>query len=177
VMYEATLRYAEYATDTFDEYADSAFGIVTIHRAENTDNPAQLSRIIQGLGSLRYPLLFPVHPRTEVILQDLTLPGNIHTVKPVSSMTLLSLVRRADVVITDSGGLQKEAVWLGTRCLTLRSETEWTESLGGGWNQLVGSDPDRMLAADKIKPTGPAPEFGFIDGRYASQHMVEVLLR
>ncbi len=177
VMYEATLRYAEDSSDPFEEFSDSGFGIVTVHRADNTDNPGQLSGIIRGLGLLGYPLLFPVHPRTAIRLRGLTLPENIHTVEPVSYRTMLSLVRRADVVITDSGGLQKEALWLGTRCLTLRNETEWTETLGGGWNQLVGSDADRLLAADSERPAGAIPEFGFVGGQFASRHIVDILLQ
>lgn len=177
VMYEATLRYAEDSSDPFEEFSDSGFGIVTVHRADNTDNPGQLSGIIRGLGLLGYPLLFPVHPRTAIRLRGLTLPENIHTVEPVSYRTMLSLVRRADVVITDSGGLQKEALWLGTRCLTLRNETEWTETLGGGWNQLVGSDADRLLAADSERSAGAIPEFGFVGGQFASRHIVDILLQ
>lgn len=177
VMYEATVRFAENAKDRFHDLSDGSFGIVTVHRAENTDDPDRLAGILQGLGMLDIPLLFPVHPRTMLRLSSIAMPDNVRKIEPLSYRTMLSLVRRASLVVTDSGGLQKEAIWLGTRCLTLRNETEWIESLKGGWNQLVGADPVLLKAAALELPAGNPPEFGFEDGRFASEHIVEALTR
>lgn len=106
-------------------------------------------------------------------------------VAPVGYRSMLSLVKRAAVVLTDSGGLQKESVWLGTRCVTLRAETEWLETLDRDWNQLVGSDPERIVAAvDRVldlksssDSAAKIPPFGNVAGRLASDLIAEVLSR
>ncbi len=175
VMYEATLRFSIGAIDPYDAMSDRAFGVLTLHRAENTDDPVRLNSIMQGVGELNMPILFPVHPRTKNRLKGISLPANITMVDPVGYRSMLSLVRRAEVVLTDSGGLQKESVWLGTRCITLRDETEWVETLEGRWNQLVGADPEKIQAAVERSTQGPAPTFGYVDGRFASEYIVEVL--
>lgn len=137
--------------------------LVTAHRAANVDDPARLARLVDILLGLALPVFFPVHPRTHgrLAAADLLAPleaaETIHLVKPLDYASAMALARGARAVLTDSGGLQKEAVWLGTQCLTLRPSTEWVETLEGGWNTLVDLDASRVEAALAAQPIGAAP--------------------
>jgi UDP-GlcNAc3NAcA epimerase len=123
--------------------------VATIHRAENTDEPRRLSAILRALDALPAPVLFPMHPRVKQVIaaQALTLGRNITALDPVGYVAMMAMVRDARAVLTDSGGLQKEAYWLGVPCITLRDETEWVETVASGWNTLAGADPARITAA------------------------------
>jgi UDP-N-acetylglucosamine 2-epimerase len=120
----------------------------TCHRAETVDNPERLRLIVELLQSLPGPVLFPVHPRTKRELlrtrlwQKLQRSGAIHPIAPIDHDTTLSLISQAGTVITDSGGVQREAYWCGTPCLTLRDRTEWVELVECGANRLVGQDAE-----------------------------------
>jgi UDP-GlcNAc3NAcA epimerase len=107
----------------------------------------------------------------------MTLPSNVELRPPQSYLSMLRLVRGAERVLTDSGGLQKEAVWLGTPCVTLRAETEWVETLAGGWNILADADPDRIESAALAEPDGPPPAVGVVDGLSASRRVASILSR
>jgi len=113
--------------------------LATVHRAETVDDPERLRTAVELLGSLELPVVVPVHPRTSAAMEreSLSWPDGVAALAPVGYLDMLSLVAHAEAVLTDSGGLQKEAVLLGTRCLTLRPETEWPETLAGGWNTVV----------------------------------------
>jgi len=131
--------------------------LATIHRAENTDNYERLKNILEALSSLDKPVIFPVHPRTRnKILEyklDSLLKGSLVTVEPVGYLDMISLEKNAYAILTDSGGVQKEAFWLKVPCITLRAETEWVETVRYGWNRLVGADKEKILdAALNIKP-------------------------
>lgn len=117
---------------------DKDYCLLTIHRAENTDNREMLSAILHELGSLKGLLIWPIHPRTKIKLKEfeLKLPENIKTIDPVGYLNVLELISSAQLILTDSGGIQKEAYCLKTPCITLRNETEWEETLSFGWNQL-----------------------------------------
>jgi len=123
--------------------------LATIHRAENTDDPARLAAIVAALGDLDRPILLPLHPRTRKALTaaGLALPPRVRACEPLGHLDLVRALRDADLALTDSGGLQKEACWLGVPCVTLRDETEWVETVQCGWNVLVGADRDRIVAA------------------------------
>jgi len=126
------------------------FGVVTLHRPANVDDPAQLAALMQVLGTLaaRLPLLFPVHPRTRARIEALGLvaaPG-LHLLPPLPYRPFLALWRRAALVLTDSGGLQEETTALGTPCLTLRDNTERPVTVDLGTNEIAGTDPARILA-------------------------------
>jgi UDP-GlcNAc3NAcA epimerase len=158
-----------------------AYAVATVHRAENTDNLARLGEILSGLGRLGIPVVFPMHPRTRGVIERHELGadldgGTVITSEPLGYLDMLALVSTARCVITDSGGLQKEAVWLGVPCVTVRDETEWIETLEGGWNVLVGADAARLVsAAERERPeTKPPAVFG---GGHASRRIVEVLVR
>ncbi|MDX2194081.1 MAG: UDP-N-acetylglucosamine 2-epimerase (non-hydrolyzing) [Gemmatimonadales bacterium] len=141
------------------------FAVATIHRAENTDDAGRLSRLVRALGDLGLPVLLPLHPRTAGALArcGLTLPPAVRAVAPLGHAELLGLARDAHVVLTDSGGLQKEAYFVGTPCITLRGETEWVETVATGWNVLVDADSDRLrdaLRRFEVRPAERPPLYG-----------------
>lgn len=123
--------------------------LATVHRSENTDNLARLSQILDALNSLDEPVVFPVHPRTRKVISGARsrIKGHVRLIDPVGYLDMVALAGAARMVLTDSGGLQKEAYWLGVPCLTMREETEWVETVGAGWNMLVGSDSRRIVQA------------------------------
>ncbi|HTU70969.1 MAG TPA: UDP-N-acetylglucosamine 2-epimerase (non-hydrolyzing) [Candidatus Baltobacteraceae bacterium] len=139
------------------------FALATIHRAANTDDVAIFARLIAGLRRTGMRVIFPVHPRTQRLVELLCVGAsdNIVTCEPLSYREMLALQAHARVVITDSGGMQKEAITLGTPCVTLRDRTEWNETLEGGWNVLAGSDPCAIaLAARREPPRERVAPFG-----------------
>lgn len=142
--------------DELEAIIRSKFSVATVHRAANVDNIERLESILEALGEAGHPIIFPVHPRTEARVDGagLTMPGNIKVIPPVGYSLMAKLVAAASSVITDSGGLQKEAYWLATPCITLREETEWSETLVGNWNQLAGWNTSQILAALQMTPTG-----------------------
>jgi UDP-GlcNAc3NAcA epimerase len=177
VMLDATRLFGDVARrkvplDAVTRHAPGAYYAATVHRAENTDDPVRLAGIFEGLGRIGLPVVLPLHPRTQSRLRDIEVPANVETREPVGYLASLTLVRHARAVLTDSGGLQKEALWLGVPCITLRDETEWVETLEGGWNQLVGADPCRIEAAAARRPEDPVPAFA---REGASERIVEIL--
>jgi UDP-N-acetylglucosamine 2-epimerase (non-hydrolysing) len=139
---------------------ESAYVVATIHRAENTDDPARLAAVVDALAGLDVPVVLLAHPRLRARAAehglDLT-AGSLHTANPLPYPQMVRAVLGAQGVVTDSGGLQKEAFLLGVPCTTLRTETEWVETLEGGWNVL---DPDLTLVgstAVRPAPQGPQP--------------------
>jgi UDP-GlcNAc3NAcA epimerase len=171
VMLDATRFFAARAAEraplaALTAHAPGSYFLATVHRAENTDDPVRLRGIFEAFRRLEGPVLLPLHPRTRARLDGIDVPGNVEVMEPVSYLAMLSLLGGARRVFTDSGGLQKEAVWLGTPCVTLRDETEWVETLEGGWNRLAGADPDAIAAAGEATPEGEAPSFGAVpEGR------------
>jgi len=125
------------------------FLLVTSHRSENTDNPKRLAGIVNALNALDEPVVFPVHPRTRKTLQAQghELRKHIQTIEPVGYFDMVALTSTARLVLTDSGGLQKEAYWLGVPCITLRDETEWVETVDMGWNRLAGTQTESIVNA------------------------------
>jgi UDP-N-acetylglucosamine 2-epimerase len=156
--------------------ADGRFAFATVHRAENTDQLPRLAAILRGLAGCPLPVLLPLHPRTRAVLAanpGLTPPQNVHLVSPQGYLETLRLASAASLILTDSGGLQKEALFLGVRCVTLRDETEWVETIAAGVNALAGADADRIAAlAVEALAAGPAPTDAaraFGDGRAAER--------
>jgi UDP-N-acetylglucosamine 2-epimerase (non-hydrolysing) len=128
-----------------------AYQLLTVHRPSNTDVRDNLLSILTAIGDSKVPTVFPVHPRTASCISeyglDGKLPNNIVTTKPLPHMDTIHLVANSARVLTDSGGLQKEAYILGVPCITLRDTTEWTETVSVGWNVLVGADPKKIRQA------------------------------
>lgn len=153
------------------------FAFATVHRAENTDDPDRLAAIMDGLAGVAragLPVLLPLHPRTAAILTGGP-PDGVIAVDPLPYDDTLALLRDARVALTDSGGLQKEALWSATPCVTLRDETEWTETVACGWNQLVAADAAAIVeAALRSRPAGDPPSV-YGDGRAAGKIVARLL--
>ncbi len=140
--------------------------VATIHRAENTDNIEKLKKIILSLGSVEYPIIWPIHPRTQKAIEKnkIKLSKNIKTISPLSYFEMIALQTNSFRIITDSGGIQKEAYWLGIPCVTVLNETSWVQTLKGDWNQLVKDNP--MSIKNKLQkiPKGSRDLKEFGDG-------------
>ncbi len=153
VMYDSALFYAGMARERSDvlnhlALEPGSYYLATIHRAENTDDLDRLRGIFEGLGRAPRPVILPVHPRTRQVLAAHNLGcETVRVIEPVSYLDMLRLETAARAVLTDSGGVQKEAYFAGVPCITLRDETEWVELVDAGWNRLVGSAPDRIAEA------------------------------
>lgn len=182
VMYDAALRYEEAARS---RRASRAFGLdpgeyrlMTVHRPANADDRQRLGRILESVAADGRPTLFPAHPRTRRQLEGAGAAGrpgdDLRIVDPVHYLDFLSLLMDAEKVITDSGGVQKEAYIFEVPCVTLRGETEWEETLEGGWNVLVDADPEAIRDALAARPEGPVRPEVFGDGR-AAEAVVRVL--
>ena len=134
-----------------------SYFVITIHRPSNTDNPDALSSIIHALGQAKIPVVFPVHPRTRKYLEEYGLlgrmPQNVKITEPFGYLDMIQLMAGAKKILTDSGGIQKEAYMLGVPCITLRINTEWVETLHDGWNVLTGSDEGKILSEIKAPIT------------------------
>ena len=157
--------------------SDGAFYLATVHRAENTDDPHRLTEILCGLGALDAPVVLPLHPRTRKAILDagLTCPPSLKILEPIGYLAMARLIDAARLVLTDSGGLQKEAYWLGTPCVTLRDETEWVETVAAGWNVLAGADGGRIAdEAHRLRPPSERPTLYGGDGR-ASERCIAAM--
>ena len=149
--------------------------LATIHRAENTDNYERLKNILTALSQLDIPVIFPIHPRTKNRVKEYNLESlleKIQVIEPVGYLDMIKLEKNSRAILTDSGGIQKEAFWLKVPCITLRDETEWVETVKFGWNRLVGADYDIILSA--VKSIGPGEDVDFKD-EYSAEKMVGVL--
>jgi UDP-N-acetylglucosamine 2-epimerase len=150
--------------------------LATIHRNYNTDSPERLAAVLACLGRSPLPVLMPLHPRTRARIDGwgLQAPPLVQLLDPVPYTRMLELERGARAIATDSGGVQREAYLWGVRCITLREETEWTDTVDAGWNTLVGVDPDAFaVALRRPLPTERPPIFG--DGN-AAQRIAQVVL-
>jgi UDP-N-acetylglucosamine 2-epimerase len=155
IMVDAVLQNIERARERSQILAQlglsetNAYVVATIHRPVNADNPAHMLQILKGLNDLGVPVIFPLHPRTKENLstENLSLFRNITCLDPLNYLDILVLVDHARTLITDSGGLQKEAYILKTPCITVRTETEWTETVDAGWNRLVPPDRKEIISA------------------------------
>ena len=147
--------------------------LVTLHRAENTDAPARLCAILAALNDLDEPVVFPVHPRTRKVIDTVAWrpAPHVHVIEPVGYREMIELQRDARLILTDSGGMQKEAYALGVPCIILRGETEWVEIIDAGWAVLADADSGRIRTAVRLlRPQGArAPLHG--DG-HAAEHCV-----
>jgi UDP-N-acetylglucosamine 2-epimerase (non-hydrolysing) len=148
---------------------DNGYIVATIHRADNTDDPQRLAEILHGLQDLPIPVILMAHPRLVSKSKDAGLSlegGSVKVVKPTSYPVMVDLVSRAHSVITDSGGLQKEAYLLGTMCTTIRTETEWPETLADQWNVLTPDVRDLTSIVMRQRPSA-ARTSPYGDGRAA----------
>lgn len=130
-----------------DHLKNKQFFLLTIHRAENTDDPTKITEIFKGLESIKMSGIFPIHPRTRKIISrnNINIPSNIHLIDPVGYLEILLLQQMCKLIITDSGGMQKEAYFMRKQCITLRDQTEWVETVESGWNSLVGTNRQAIV--------------------------------
>jgi UDP-GlcNAc3NAcA epimerase len=153
VMLDANLRLAPIARErsrVLEELAvgPGSYALATVHREANVREPA-LGNIVDALNTLEEPVIFPLHPRTAAAIEQHghRLAGNVHPRPPLGYLDFAALASQARVILTDSGGVQKEAYWYSVPCLTLRENTEWVETVETGWNRLVGTDTQRIVSA------------------------------
>lgn len=154
VMYDALLFNQQLAAEKSNVLPENClkpnqYSVATIHRAENTDDKSRLTDITRGIGEIGEPVVLPLHPRTRNCLarHAISLPANVKALEPLSYLDMVCLVANAKIVMTDSGGLQKEAYWLNKPCITIRDETEWSETVECGWNRLTGGNPGELVRA------------------------------
>ncbi len=183
VMEDAALYYAPKATERSNilkslHLEGRDFVLCTLHRAENTDDPARFSAIVEALNETarQMPVVLPLHPRTQKLLEKNGLRLDAITVPPVGYFDMLSLLKNARVVMTDSGGLQKEAYFFGKFCLTLRDDTEWVELVYGGFNFLVGANKNLILKTLEVVLSKKFPDKkDFFGGGKAAERIAEVV--
>ena len=180
VMYDAARMFTPNETTQqaiLDRYGlhSKGFALTTIHRAATADNVPAIRSIVQALAQLPLPVLLPLHPHTAktvnatpVLQQLLSQASNIHVIEPIGYIEMLTLEHHAQWILTDSGGMQKEAYFQRTPCITLRDETEWKETIQAGWNRLAGTETARILQAISTPfNTQEINEYG--DGHSAEQ--------
>ncbi len=182
VMYDAILKYIGLAEKKSEivrslNLKEGKYLLATVHRAANVDDPERLFDILETLSMTGETVIFPSHPRTRKAIKSakFSLGKNIIFVEPVGYLDMLWLEKNARMILTDSGGVQKEAYWLGVPCITLRNETEWVETVQAGWNFIAGVDRARILSAVQNfpLPSFRPPLFGAGD---ASRQIVQYLM-
>ena len=180
VMYDSILHYKEIASSrvslkNMTELASGKYFLATIHRQENTDDIENLRKIFTAFSKLDLPVILPMHPRTRKYMNEISNKSNVVIIDPVGYLEMITLLGNCHKVLTDSGGLQKEAFFLKKPCVTLREETEWIETLEGNWNFVTGTNPQKILEKISVNQFGEQKQF-FGDGK-AAEKIVEYLLR
>lgn len=171
VMYDALLHSAAIVNSKSRilgslDLEPGSYLLLTIHRPGNTDDPQNLSNILEALNEIEEKIVFPAHPRTSQAIDQINwrLSSTVQLIGPVSYLDMLALERNARLIVTDSGGVQKEAYLFGVPCITLRRETEWVETVEAGWNILTGPSKEKIIrAVEEFRPDGKRPEI-FGDG-------------
>ncbi|HYO91030.1 MAG TPA: UDP-N-acetylglucosamine 2-epimerase (non-hydrolyzing), partial [Pyrinomonadaceae bacterium] len=179
-MFDAVLQFGEIARQrsaVLDELGvkPKEYLLATLHRPYNTDVPEHLRAILRAFADTNEPVIFPVHPRTRRKINELdetlsTTSSNVKMIEPVGYLDMLMLEQHARLILTDSGGMQKEAYFFGVPCVTLRPETEWVETVEAGWNTIAGASGERILRAvtEHAWPTDAPPRV-FGDGHAAEK--------
>jgi UDP-GlcNAc3NAcA epimerase len=179
VMYDALLFYRNEAMTTSLileklDLKDKNFALVTVHRAENTDDPEKLQGILKALSQIskNIPVVWPIHPRTRKMLSSDKIEGNVLLVDPVGYFDMIRLLSGCKLVLTDSGGLQKEAYMMKKFCVTLRDQTEWTELVSAGVNTIAGADLKSIVNAVDTFSTKAFPQ---TENLYGDGHASEII--
>jgi UDP-GlcNAc3NAcA epimerase len=185
VMYDSLLQKIDLIRnnrDILDEFEldPQNYFVVTLHRSENTENIQNLKNILQAMSESNKQFIFPIHPRTKKFIDYYSLASllnesdNIRIIKPLGYLNFLRILQGANKILTDSGGIQKQAFMLKIPCITLRENTEWVETVETGWNVLVGTDKDKIKEMiSGFKPKGEHTDL-YGDG-FASKKISEIL--
>lgn len=178
VMYDSILHYNEIASKRTSlknivNIEPGKYFLATVHRQENTDNIENLRQIFKAFARLDFPVVIPMHPRTRKYMNDIVYTNAI-IIEPVGYLEMITLLNNCQKVLTDSGGLQKEAFFLKKPCITLREETEWIETLQDNWNFVVGTNDQKIL--EKIKETHFGKQKQFFGDGNAAKKIIEHLL-
>ena len=181
-MYDAVLKFGAISDQksrilTTLHLKPHEYLLATIHRAYNTDNHERISAILSAFRAAGEVIIFPVHPRTRQVIEShqLSIPKNVSVIDPVGYLDMLMLEKNARIILTDSGGIQKEAFFFQIPCLTLRTETEWVETVTSGWNRIVGIKTDNILEGIKSVNRPSCPPFPYFGDGYASKKIVRLL--
>ncbi len=177
VMYDSILFYEKLAEEKYsieDIVNIDEFYLGTVHRPENTDVHDRLQNIFEAFSELDLPIVIPIHPRTKKLLQNIKFSDNVKIIEPVSYLQMVMLLKHSQKVLTDSGGLQKEAYFLKKPCITLRDETEWIETLEGNWNFIVGADKEKIL--EKVAVNNFEPQTNAFGNGKAGEKIANVLI-
>jgi UDP-GlcNAc3NAcA epimerase len=152
VMYDAVLHFKSLAVSKTSiieklNLKEGSYILTTIHRAENTNDINRLKNIIEALNESGKKIVLPLHPRTRKYMENYSLKfnNNINVIEPVGYLEMISLEMHSEKIVTDSGGVQKEAFFIKKPCVTMRDETEWVETVQNGWNVVVGTDKNKIL--------------------------------
>ena len=186
-MYDAVLQFTRIAGRRTRilhdlEITSGEYLLATLHRQENTDSLQRLEGILKGLRRSELPVIFPLHPRTRTRLLDWGIlegleSSNLRLIEPLGYLDMLVLEQNARQILTDSGGMQKEAFFFRVPCITLRDETEWIETVHSGWNILAGAGADKIEAALRAPtPGGDTPPQIFGDG-HAAEKIASILTK
>lgn len=185
VMYDAINLFKKRAKEVSNiieklDLSPNSYILSTIHRAENTNSVERLTSIIKALSECGKKIILPLHPRTKKFISqyNLKIGDNIQIIDPVGYLETILLEENSKKIVTDSGGIQKEAYFLSKPCITMRDETEWIETVQNGWNTIVGSDSNKILdAIENFNPTGtPASAFGNGDASSIITDIIEKYL-
>ena len=183
VMQDSAILFAEYAVPPQNFEVDEGFILTTLHRAENTDDGARLSAIVEAINELHgttAEVVMPLHPRTRKAIEDLGLSLDARVLEPVGYLEMLWLLQRCGLVLTDSGGLQKESYFYGKFCVTMRDQTEWVELIAAGANVLAGANRADIVSAvsdniGRVIDDGDQVYGGGNASRKIAAHLAEIL--
>lgn len=177
VMFDSILFYEKMAEEKYSLESITSeidYHLATVHRAENTDDKKRLQNIFSAFSEMDKSVVLPLHPRTKSKLDGIKFNDNIKIIEPVSYLKMILLLKNSSKVLTDSGGLQKEAYFMKKPCITMRDETEWIETLNGNWNFIVGSDRDLIIEKISVNSFAEQGEY-YGDGK-AGEKIVKALV-
>lgn len=181
VMQDSSMFFAERAVkgEALKDVPESNFIVATLHRAENTDDPTRLKAIVDALNYIHkniLPVVLPLHPRTQKVVKSLGLKLEMLVLEPVGYLEMIWLLKHCSAVVSDSGGVQKEAFFFKKPCITMRDQTEWVELIENGVNVLAGADTQKIIEYTKaMLDQEIADPLGLYGGGHASQNIVNIL--
>ncbi len=185
IMYDAVLEFSEKAKSKSTilnqlKIRPKEYALATIHRQENTDNESNLRNILEAFKQIEDKIILPIHPRTnnKIAQSQIQIPQNVIVVEPLGYLDMMQLLANTKVALTDSGGLQKEAYYLHVPCITLRDTSEWVETIEAGWNELVGTNLEKIVNAYKnIEKISQKEHINLYGDGNTAQRIINILLQ